>query len=83
MKLTPVKLPDNKFLEQIGFFWHTDPDKTPYVASEIVDITPDEADGYYEAVNELYETAGIKFDFSEAYIKQLVDFVKEELENLK
>jgi len=55
MKLTPVKLPDNKFLEQIGFFWHTDPDKTPYVASEIVDITPDEADGYYEAVNELYE----------------------------
>jgi len=55
MKLTPVKLPDNKFLEQIGFFWHTDPDKTPYVASEIVDITPEEADGYYEAVNELYE----------------------------
>jgi len=55
MKLTPIKVPDNKFLEQIGFFWHTDPDQTPYVASELVDITPDEADAYYEAVNELYE----------------------------
>ena len=55
MKLTPIKVPDNKFLEQIGFFWHTDPDQTPYVASEIVDITPSEADAYYEAVNELYE----------------------------
>lgn len=55
MKLTPIKVPDNKFLEQIGFFWHTDPDQTPYVASEIVDITPNEADAYYEAVNELYE----------------------------
>ena len=55
MKLTPIKIPDNKFLEEIGFFWHTDPDQTPYVASELVDITPDEADAYYEAVNELYE----------------------------
>ncbi len=55
MKLTPIKVPDNKFLEDIGFYWHTDPDKTPYVASEIVDITPKEADAYYEAVNELYE----------------------------
>ena len=55
MKLTPVKLPDNKFLEEIGFYWHTDPDQTPYVASEIVDISPDEADAYYEAANELYD----------------------------
>jgi len=38
MKLTPIKVPDNKFLEQIGFFWHTDPDQTPYIASEIVDL---------------------------------------------
>ncbi|RLC51148.1 MAG: M3 family oligoendopeptidase [Candidatus Cloacimonadota bacterium] len=39
--------------------------------------------GYTKPVNELYETAGIKFDFSEKYIRQLVDFVKEELEGLK
>ncbi len=55
MKLTPIKVPNNKFLEQIGFYWHTDPDSTPYVASEIVDITPAEADAYYDAVNELYD----------------------------
>ena len=55
MKLTPVKIPDNDFLENIGFYWHTDPDTTPYVAPEIVDISPDEADAYYAAVNELYE----------------------------
>jgi glutathionylspermidine synthase len=55
MKLTPIKVPDNKFMEEIGFYWHTDPDKTPYVASEIIDITPKEADAYYDAVNELYD----------------------------
>lgn len=55
MKLTSIKVPDNKFLDSIGFYWHTDPDTTPYVASQIVDVTPDEADAYYEAANELYE----------------------------
>ncbi len=55
MKLTPIKVPDNKFLESIGFYWHTDPDQTPYVASEIVEISTDEADAYYEAANELYD----------------------------
>lgn len=55
MNLTPIKVPNNAFLEQIGFYWHTDPDQTPYVASEIVDVTSEEADAYYEAVNELYD----------------------------
>ena len=55
MRLQPITLPDNKLLEEIGFYWHTDPDKTPYVASEIVEISSDEADAYYEASNELYE----------------------------
>ena len=55
MKLQPIKVPDNKFLEEIGFFWHTDPDNTPYVANEIVVINSEEADAYYEASNELYE----------------------------
>jgi len=55
VKLEPIKVPDNKFLENIGFFWHTDPDDTPYVADEIVVINSDEADAYYEAANELYE----------------------------
>jgi glutathionylspermidine synthase len=55
MRLKSVKIPDNKFLESIGFYWHTDPDSTSYIANEIVEITPDEADAYYDAVNELYE----------------------------
>lgn len=55
MNLQAVKIPDNAFLEQIGFYWHTDPDNTPYIADEIVEVSADEADAYYEAVNELYE----------------------------
>jgi len=55
VNLSPIKVPNNQFLEQIGFFWHTDPDETPYVADEIIEINSDEADAYYEAVNELYE----------------------------
>ncbi|MFN0293098.1 M3 family oligoendopeptidase [Pedobacter helvus] len=38
--------------------------------------------GYTKPMNEIYETAGIKFDFSADYIKELADFVKEELEKL-
>jgi len=34
--------------------------------------------GYTESIPKIYETAGIKFDFSPAYIKELMDFVKEE-----
>ncbi|MNJ97603.1 Oligoendopeptidase F, plasmid [compost metagenome] len=38
--------------------------------------------GYTKPMNEIYETAGIKFDFSADYIKELASFVKEELEKL-
>lgn len=38
--------------------------------------------GYTKPMNEIYETAGIKFDFSADYIKELAAFVKEELEKL-
>jgi oligoendopeptidase F len=31
--------------------------------------------GYTKTLGELYATAGIKFDFSAAYIKELADFV--------
>jgi oligoendopeptidase F len=34
--------------------------------------------GYTQSIPKVYETAGIKFDFSPAYIKELMDFVKEE-----
>lgn len=39
--------------------------------------------GYSVPVNELYEAAGVKFDFSAPYVKELVDFVREELDKVK
>ena len=38
--------------------------------------------GYTKTIPELYKAAGIKFDFSPAYVKELADFVKEEYEKL-
>jgi oligoendopeptidase F len=38
--------------------------------------------GYTKPMNEIYETAGIKFDFSSSYIKELASFVKAELDKL-
>lgn len=39
--------------------------------------------GYTKSIPEIYHTAGIKFDFSAEYIRGLVDFMREELGNLK
>lgn len=39
--------------------------------------------GYRKPIKEIYETAGVKFDFSRSYIKELVDFIKGELESVK
>jgi len=38
--------------------------------------------GYTRPINEIYETAGIKFDFSAEYVEELAGFVKSELEKL-
>lgn len=38
--------------------------------------------GYTKTINEIYETAGIKFDFSAAYVKELAAFVKAEMEKI-
>ncbi|WP_114936406.1 M3 family oligoendopeptidase [Mucilaginibacter endophyticus] len=38
--------------------------------------------GYTKTIREIYETAGIKFDFSAAYVKELAEFVKAELDKL-
>ena len=39
--------------------------------------------GYTKSISEIYETAGIKFDFSAQYVKELSDFIKEELSKLE
>jgi glutathionylspermidine synthase len=55
--ISPIKVKpiDNATLDEIGFSWHTDSDGSAYVADELVQITPDEAEAYYTAANELYE----------------------------
>ena len=55
MKLLKLEPLDNNYLESIGFLWHTDKDKTSYVSNEVVQINEDEAMGFYEAANELYD----------------------------
>ena len=55
MKLLKLEPLDNNYLESIGFLWHTDEDKTSYVSNEVVQINEDEAMGFYEAANELYD----------------------------
>ena len=39
--------------------------------------------GYTKSIAEIYETAGIKFNFSISYVKELALFIKKELDNLK
>jgi oligoendopeptidase F len=39
--------------------------------------------GYTKSIPEIYASAGIKFDFSVDYIKELVAFMKDEIANLK
>jgi oligoendopeptidase F len=38
--------------------------------------------GYTKTIKEIYETAGIKFDFSASYVKELAEFVKSEMDKL-
>ncbi len=38
--------------------------------------------GYTKTIKQIYETAGIEFNFSKSYVEELADFVKEELKKL-
>jgi glutathionylspermidine synthase len=55
MKLKKLEPLTNDYLESIGFTWHTDDDKTAYISNEVVSISQNEAEAYYEATNELYD----------------------------
>ena len=46
---------DIDYLESLGFVWHTDTDETSYISDELVVISEQEAEAYYEATNELYD----------------------------
>jgi glutathionylspermidine synthase len=51
-KISPL---NTQKLQDIGFTWHTDDDGSNYIADELLEITHEEAMGYYNAVNELYD----------------------------
>ena len=89
MNLQKLKPLTDEYLESIGFIWHTDSDNSSYVSDEIVVISEDEANAFYEATNELYDMfaeAGqyvIDNDlFHEINIPfNLVEMIKESWEN--
>nr|WP_321266169.1 glutathionylspermidine synthase family protein [uncultured Sulfurimonas sp.] len=51
-KLNPL---EDATLEELGFTWHTDADGTKYINDELVEISQEEAEAYYEAGNEIYD----------------------------
>lgn len=55
MKLHKINPLSAEFMDKIGFSWHTDIDNSTYVSDEIVEISQNQADAYYEATNELYD----------------------------
>lgn len=38
--------------------------------------------GYTKSIPDVYEAANIKFDFTKAYIKELMNFVKDEMDKI-
>ena len=85
-KLNPLT---DEYLESIGFVWHTDKDNSSYISDEVIVINEDEANAYYDAVNELYdmfaEAGQFVIDndlFHELNIPfNLVEIIKESWEN--
>lgn len=55
MQVTPLKPITNDDLEKLGLSWHTDADSTPYIEPEMVEISEEESEAFYEAGNELYD----------------------------
>lgn len=55
MQIQKLKPLDKATLEEIGLQWHSDEDNTPYIADELVVISQEEAEAFYEAGNELYD----------------------------
>ncbi|MDO9267336.1 MAG: glutathionylspermidine synthase family protein [Sulfurimonas sp.] len=55
VKLSKIRPLKNEQLEELGFTWHTDSDNSGYISDSLVKITQNEAESYYEAVNELYD----------------------------
>ncbi|CAM2881594.1 glutathionylspermidine synthase family protein [Helicobacter felis] len=55
MRLNTLNPLSKQALEEIGLDWHTDPDQSPYISNDLVVVSQQEANAYYEACNELYD----------------------------
>ncbi|WP_276883142.1 glutathionylspermidine synthase family protein [Campylobacter cuniculorum] len=55
MKFLKLEKLKKDYLESIGFSWHTDEDGSDYIDNKLVCVKENEANAYYEAVNELYD----------------------------
>jgi len=89
VNLKNIKPLSDESLEEIGFTWHTDSDGTKYISNELVIVSSQEANNYYEAANKIYdmyvEAAQYVIDndlFFEIGIPfNLVDIIKKSWEN--
>jgi glutathionylspermidine synthase len=89
VKLQQTTPLSKEYLESLGFVWHTDSDQSSYISDELVVLSEQEAEAYYEATNELYdmyvEAAEYVVEnnlFHEIGIPfNLVDVIKESWEN--
>lgn len=89
MKLKKVNPLKKEILDEIGLKWHTDENNSDYISDEIVVLSSNEVEAYYEATNELYdmytEAAQYIIDnelFHEVGIPfNLVELVKDSWEN--
>jgi len=55
MRLEKLKPLTKEYLESIDFIWHTDSNESAYISDEVVEVTKEEAEAFYEAGNELYD----------------------------
>lgn len=55
MRITTLKPFNKEDFERMELFWHTDPDNTEYISNELIHVSEEEADAYYDACNELYD----------------------------
>lgn len=55
MTVSNLSLPPKEALESMGLAWHTDLDNSPYISDELIHISQEEAEAFYEAGNTLYD----------------------------
>lgn len=55
ISLEPLRISPDTQLRNLGWDWMLGQDTLPYLSNEVVLVTPQEVEAYYEAVNELFE----------------------------